>query len=187
MFLSSMLPEERERRVFEALYQAYHYTCVAAALTVTGDQALAEDAAHNTFLEMIRKKERYLSEGFLALPAGRIRSLLTLMTRHNAIDLLRAAGRYTELEEAEAVPAGEESDPAALVTDREGLRRLVEAIGALPEACRQVFELRYYHDMSYAEIADFLGISETNVSVRLSRGRRLLALLLQKEESNDKP
>ena len=181
----AMLPEDRERRVFEALYRDYHYTCVAAALRITGDQDLAEDAAHNTFLELIRRKERYLTEEFLASPPQKVRSLLTLMSRHNAIDLLRAEGRYQPLEETEDAPPDEESDPAAVVQRREDFQRLVDAIGALPEPIRQVFVLKYVHDMSYAQIGTLLGISEKNVSVRLSRGRKRLAELMERRSGDD--
>ncbi len=183
-------PREKERRAgetqaFETLYAAFHYTCVAAALAVTGDRTLAEDAAHNTFLELLRHRERYLNEEFLSAPKERQKSLLTLMSRHNAIDLLRARRRCTALDGEEETISDSSNDPGALVESREDFRRLTEAVGALPEPIRQVFELRYYHDMSYAQIAEFLGISETNVSVRLSRGRKRLRELLERSDDHD--
>jgi RNA polymerase sigma-70 factor (ECF subfamily) len=38
--------------------------------------------------------------------------------------------------------------------------------------------LLYLDDMSYREIADVLGVSESNVGVRLNRARKSLAILL---------
>lgn len=52
-------------------------------------------------------------------------------------------------------------------------RRLRQAIAALPLSLRQVVALRL-EELSYAEIGDVLGISETNVSVRLTRARKQL-------------
>ena len=44
----------------------------------------------------------------------------------------------------------------------------------LPQKYRVVIHLFYYEDYAIKEIADILKISESNVKVRLSRGRKLL-------------
>jgi len=59
--------------------------------------------------------------------------------------------------------------------------RLLEAIRLLPVSYRQVITLTL-EDLSYAEIAQILGINESNVGVRLNRARQLLRRLL---ETND--
>jgi RNA polymerase sigma factor (sigma-70 family) len=51
--------------------------------------------------------------------------------------------------------------------------RLVAAIQSLPVAYRQIVTL-LLEDLSHAEIADVLGISENNVAVRLNRARKAL-------------
>ncbi|HEY6129256.1 MAG TPA: RNA polymerase sigma factor [Candidatus Acidoferrum sp.] len=51
--------------------------------------------------------------------------------------------------------------------------RLVAAIQSLPVAYRQIVTL-VLEDLSHAEIADVLGISENNVAVRLNRARKAL-------------
>jgi RNA polymerase sigma-70 factor, ECF subfamily len=56
--------------------------------------------------------------------------------------------------------------------------RLFEAIHRLPVEYRQVITLTL-EDMSYAEIADVLGIGESNVGVRLNRARQMLRELLE--------
>lgn len=55
---------------------------------------------------------------------------------------------------------------------------LQEAIGRLPLAYRQVVTLTL-EDMSYAEIAEVLGISESNVGARMTRGRQMLKQMLE--------
>ena len=55
--------------------------------------------------------------------------------------------------------------------------RLVTAIQSLPLAYRQVITL-ILEDLSHAEIADVLGISESNVAVRLNRARKALKAAL---------
>jgi RNA polymerase sigma factor (sigma-70 family) len=55
--------------------------------------------------------------------------------------------------------------------------RLLEAIHRLPVDYRLVITLTL-EDMTYAEIADVIGISETNVGVRLNRARQMLREML---------
>ena len=55
--------------------------------------------------------------------------------------------------------------------------RLMAAIHRLPLAYAQVVTLTL-EGMSYAEVADVLGISETNVGARLTRSREMLRRLL---------
>ena len=54
----------------------------------------------------------------------------------------------------------------------------------LPEKYRIVIHLFYYEDYSVREISRILKISESNVKVRLNRGRKMLKQTLQ-EEWND--
>lgn len=53
--------------------------------------------------------------------------------------------------------------------------QLFEEVMHLPEKYRIVLHLFYYEDYSVKEIAGILRQSESNIKVRLSRGRRMLA------------
>lgn len=64
------------------------------------------------------------------------------------------------------------SPEAALAKADEGLR-LRRAIEALPLSLRQVVTLRL-ESLSYAEIGKVLGLTQKNVSVRLTRARERL-------------
>jgi RNA polymerase sigma-70 factor (ECF subfamily) len=54
-----------------------------------------------------------------------------------------------------------------------GVRELMAFIGALDELNRALI-LLYLEGQSYAEIADVLGISETNVATKINRAKQLL-------------
>lgn len=62
---------------------------------------------------------------------------------------------------------------------------LFETVMNLPEKFRIIIHLFYYEDYAIREIADILKISESNVKVRLSRGRLLLKERLQEEWEDD--
>lgn len=61
-----------------------------------------------------------------------------------------------------------------------------ETVMGLPEKYRIVIHLFYYEDYSVREIGEILKISESNVKVRLSRGRMLLRETLKEEWDDDK-
>ena len=58
-------------------------------------------------------------------------------------------------------------------------KNLLEEVLKLPEKYRIVIHLFYYEDYSVKEMAEILHTSESNVKVRLSRGRKLLKKSLQ--------
>jgi RNA polymerase sigma factor (sigma-70 family) len=78
-----------------------------------------------------------------------------------------------DLEVRDASPDPEQS----LSAEQEG-RRLRAAVLGLPVGYRQVVTLAL-EGMSYAEIADVLGIAESNVGARLTRARQVLRMRLK--------
>jgi RNA polymerase sigma-70 factor, ECF subfamily len=69
-------------------------------------------------------------------------------------------------------------DPEAVLVRDQRHARLLAAIRELPVEYRQVMTLAL-EGMSYAEIALVVGIRETNVGVRLNRGRQMLRRLME--------
>ena len=85
---------------------------------------------------------------------------------------LPLADEEADIEIEDARPNPEE----ALSTEQQG-RRLMDAVQSLPVNHRQVVTLML-EGFSYAEIAEVLGITETNVGARLTRARQMLRHLL---------
>ncbi len=67
---------------------------------------------------------------------------------------------------------------------RSDMKRVMEeALTRLPQDYRMVFSLRAINELNVAETADLLGISETNVKVRLNRAKAMLRAELEKSYS----
>src|SRR5262249_44979094 len=105
---------------------------------------------------------------------------LSRIAIHEAWARLRRGKRFEALEDH---PSGEgrELNVTASDTDPEGdafgreVRSLVEAaVDALPESYRTVFVLRQIEELSTAETAECLELSEEAVKVRLHRARTAL-------------
>lgn len=165
----------REPERIAALYESYRFTCLHIALRITDDRALAEDALHNTFVQLLRQPELVLD-----LPPDSQKRRLMIVCKNKAIDLMRKNSRLicAELSEHELVAP---DDPSQTAEEREDMSRLIGCIAKLPLIYRDAFELRYTEELSLKEIAALLGISKQAVAVRLHRGRAMLDQILQEE------
>lgn len=87
----------------------------------------------------------------------------------------RRRHRHDELDEEVDVPdVKPEHDPQAAADGALLRHQLEDAIAQLPPRLRAVVVLRDIYDLSHAEIAEHLGISESAAKVRLHRARRRL-------------
>lgn len=150
----------------EHLYAAHWRQLVRLSTLLVRDAGTAEEVVQDAFVAM-HGRWSGLREPDLALAylrqavVNRSRSVL----RHRAV-VHRHAAREQVLE---TLPG---SDHRAL----EQARRddVLDAMRALPQRQREVLALRYYLDLSEAEIADTLGISRGAVKSHASRGAEAL-------------
>ncbi len=83
----------------------------------------------------------------------------------------------TPLIDVETLPASE-ADSAQRLAREEQVARLYDAIHQLPKVDAALV-LLYLEDVSYREMAEVLGLSESNVGVKLNRARKALAELMK--------
>ena len=94
---------------------------------------------------------------------------------------LAHAGRrrwVVPIDETEHEPQDPLPDPEVELSREEQSERLLSAIRRLPVIHREVLALAL-EGLGYREISQVLGISETNVGVRLNRARRELKVILK--------
>jgi len=112
---------------------------------------------------------------------------LTRIAIHAALSRFR---RRTHLREASPSDSGydplesvvsSQRDPEQQLQDKETLETLDAAVRALPEPYRTVFHLRWVQELSTAETAVILGISEQCAKSRLQRAKGLLGDRLRRE------
>jgi RNA polymerase sigma-70 factor (ECF subfamily) len=154
---------------FEQLVAVYQRPVYSLAYRMLGDAGDAEDAAQETFLRAYSGLGAYE-------PRRRFASWLLSITAHWCIDRLRRRKGIALEYLDDIAPLGgldERTEAAAIV--REDERETQRWLGMLPAQYRLMIVLRYWHDLSYAEIADLTGLSLSTVRMRLCRARRLLA------------
>jgi RNA polymerase sigma factor (sigma-70 family) len=101
------------------------------------------------------------------------RTFIYRIAHNRALTHLARRGPATESVDEGAAYADALANPEQLLSAAQRRQRLLAAIRRLPVAYAQVVTLTL-EELSYAEIAAVLGISESNVGARLSRARALL-------------
>jgi RNA polymerase sigma-70 factor (ECF subfamily) len=61
-------------------------------------------------------------------------------------------------------------------------RRLLDQVNDLDDDCREILLLYYYQDVTYADLAKFLGVSAATVNARLTKARAILREKLRRDE-----
>jgi RNA polymerase sigma factor (sigma-70 family) len=155
-----------EHEAFGDLVARYQDVVCAVSYSSTGDRVLSEDVAQETFIAAWRQLDRLRS-------SQRLRPWLCGIAR-NLARTARKRRRREPLVDADDQIA--ETDGPYDVAARGDVERVVrEALARIPYAYREALVLYYREDLSIREIAETLGVSETTVMQRLSRGRRHLA------------
>lgn len=144
----------------EQLYAAHWRQLVRLSVLLVRDQGTAEEVVQDAFISLhqrwgrLREPERALAY-LRQTVVNRSRSVL----RHRTV-VLKHAARERMPEDAPAADSDVGSPRDVVLT----------ALRELPQRQREVVALRYYLDLSEAEIADALGISRGAVKSHASRG-----------------
>jgi RNA polymerase sigma-70 factor, ECF subfamily len=159
---------------FDHLVERYQKAVYNLAYRMLGNASDAEDAAQETFLRAFANLSSYQA-------TRKFGTWLLSITSHWCIDRLRRR-KVVSLEFLQDISlvGGLSDGPESEVMARENEREVQRWLEKLPEAYRLIIVLRYWHDLSYNEIADVTGLPLSTVRMRLFRARRLLAAAYDK-------
>jgi RNA polymerase sigma-70 factor (ECF subfamily) len=155
---------------FTRLVEAYQDSVYNLAYRMLGDAAEAEDAAQETFVRLYTRLSTYDAR-------RKFSSWLLSIASHHCIDRLRRRKPETSLENVvkwRSMPDSS-ADPEGYALQAERGAEIQQLLSELPAHYRAVIVLRYWHEMSYDEIASTLGATESTIKSRLHRARRMMA------------
>ena len=172
--------EEADRAATEAwarLYSHFHPRMLGFCRRVLPERA--EDLAAEILLKARFRLDRFDASRPFA-------PWLFKIGANRCWDETRRVRRFEPLDDegVEALVSGSPTPLDELIT-AERRERLGRALDRLPARQRFAITLRYGADLSYREIAETLGVTETNVGVLLLRGRRGLRRFLEDEPAED--
>ena len=161
-----------DRLAMRVLFSRHQLRLHRFVLRVVRDEAVAEDAVSDTFLDVWRKAGDF--EG-----KSQVSTWLMSIARFKALSALRRR-RESGLDEDWAAGIADEADTPEVISQKldkgAAIRLCMERLS--PEH-REVLDLVYYHETSVEEVAQIVGIPEGTVKTRLFHARKKLAELLK--------
>ena len=156
---------KRNADSLEQLYRDRYRNFRDIMAGVVGSHDLAREVVQEAFARALRQQRKFRGDGSLEAWVWRIALNVALKRRR---ELTR---EWSLDDEYEAISRETAPD-----------RDVRAAVRALPPRRRLVVFLRYFADLSYAEIAEIAGISEGTVAATLAQAREELHGLLDAEE-----
>lgn len=165
-----------DQQAFGELVVRYERDVFNLAYRMLNNRNEAEDAAQEAFLRAYANLERYDQ-------ARSFKTWLLSITSNHCIDRLRRR-RLTWLSLEEPLPphpalTSDIPGPEEATLTNERQEFVQELLDELSPDYRLAVVLRYWYDLSYAEIAEMLETTESAIKSRLFRARQALANQLE--------
>lgn len=154
-------------RAFERLFREHYQPLCRFAARLVDDASQAEDLVQSVFTTLWANRAAWTVErSERAYLFTAVRNAAFNHRRHRSVRLdWERAAAHAALADRPAAP-----DPDAILARKEMADELARALATLPARCRMVMELRWRDQLSYAEIAEVMGISVKGVENQLARG-----------------
>jgi RNA polymerase sigma-70 factor (ECF subfamily) len=159
---------------FERLMRKHYRSVLNFIARFIGRPAAAEDLAQEVFLRIYRSRSRYA-------PKARFRTWMFTIARNISLNEIRRSGKSEDLirqgdpddwsSTSSSPQSGDAPGPEAELLLLERREKVHRAIATLPDNQRSAVLLRRFEDLSYAEIASVLGVSQKAVKSLLSRAK----------------
>lgn len=159
-----------DEHAFSLLVDAYKMPVYNVCHRMLGNPSDAEDAAQETFVRVYTHLRDYD-------PRQKLSSWILAVASHYCIDRLRR--QRVKLISLDAIgtlgSSRDERQPESQAMKSETCAEIRDLLQSLPAEYRLVIALRYWQDLSYADIAQVVGTTESAVKSRLHRARTMLA------------
>lgn len=155
------------REDFKCMYELYYDALYTFAYNLIRDEAEAQDITTETFLKLWRLHPNFESQ-------NNIKAFLYVTTRNACLDSLRFLQKQRSVHKEVLYLIGQDKDIKNEMIDAEVFTELTRKIESLPDKCRKIFKLIYFNNLTTAEVAEEMGISNQNV---LNQKARAISIL----------
>ena len=157
----------------EKLYREYFTPVYRYTLSLVHDPDMAEEITQETFFRALKKINDYRGEASLKV-------WLCQIARNLSFDSLKRQSKTTALTKHDdesddyELPAGSESDPEEQLLRKQTAMKIHRILHDLKEPYKEVFQLRTFGDLSFAEIGELFDKSESWARVTYYRSRMMI-------------
>ena len=147
---------------YEKLYNSYYMQVYSYAVTLTKNPEHAEEITQHTFVKALSSKAGY---------KGKSSELTWLcsIAKNLYHDELRRNQKLTGVEDVSSTPSGDDMEKA--VSDADAAFRIHLVLHNLEEPYKEVFQLRVFGELSFAQIASVFRKTESWARVTYHRAR----------------
>ena len=168
-----------DARAFELLYRRHRLPLYRFLLRQLGNVESAEELFQDLWMRVVNSRGRYQAR-------AKFTSWVYAIAHNRLMDFYRANGRASFLSHEENESVLEDLPAAEIAPDlrldrKRAVKRLLAALGELPDAQREAFLLQQESDMSIDEIAAATGVGAETVKSRLRYAVAKLRASLGKE------
>lgn len=169
----------RSQSFWEKTYHKNIAKMIGVNLRYVGDRAVAEDLAHDAILKAIEKSGSYRH-------LGSFEGWLMRLNLNNTLDYLRRQPQFLSIDNAPHPVMNETCHDEPPQSDEFTESEILDAICALPERQRVVFNLYVFEKQTHKKIADKLQIGIRSSKRYLSEARTQLQQFLKDKQTTKK-
>lgn len=159
-------------RAYETVFRKYYQALVNYAFSMLKDKEESEEIVQHVFVNVWHKR------GEITIQTS-LQAYLYRAVNNQCLNKIRHL-KVRENHKNEVAYSSETyyEHTAEELISKELKNKIHASLEKLPERCREVFELSRFEGMSYAEIADTLGVSVKAVEKQMSKALKTMRLEL---------
>jgi len=159
----------------EDLLQVYYLDVYRYLRALTLNESLAEELTQETFYKALKSLGTFRGE-------SEVRVWLCAIAKNLYRDRLRRKGREEPMPEEE--PASDSKPLAEMLADKDEAARLHRILHGLREPYKEIFTLRVFGELSFADIAALFGKNDHWACVTYHRAKAMIREQWDKEEES---
>lgn len=163
-----------EKALYEILMRRHNQTLFRAVRSYLGKEEDVQDAMQEAYLKAFAKLDQFKGESAFSTWLVRIGINEALQMLRKSHTMRVHADPDVRLERLAQLPDTGQMTPEQRTIQTEDRKLLEQAIDRLPEGYREVYMLREVEGMGVGDVAHCLGLTESNVKVRLHRAKAML-------------
>lgn len=170
--------DSSEKKYIGDIYKKYETVLFKCSMEILKNKTMAEDALHNTFVAIMEHKNT-----LRRVQEEKVLKWCVVILKNKCLDQLRRQNHLSAvpIDEIDFVVGTDGANLESKVIRDEASGILRKHIESLDIISRQILDMKYVLGMSYAEIAQELGVSTKYVDNKLMAAKARIRILFESE------